>query len=140
MQVIDRARVPIIMAALLGMLSCHCVTGPCVGNLKHPSDFEVSTGDRMASLDLSVNRKLPAAWQNSNKPLRRPRLQCCAELQPPHGLNSIKGSGGDDSRCELVGIGKQLSKDEHVSWFRSLRIFQEEQELVARPMRSVLCL
>ena len=39
-----------------------------------------------------------------------------------------------------MGIGKQLSKDEHVSWFRSLRIFQEEQELVARPMRSVLCL
>ena len=35
-QVIDRARVPIIMAALLGMLPCHGVTGPCVGNLKDP--------------------------------------------------------------------------------------------------------
>ncbi|CAE7930867.1 unnamed protein product [Symbiodinium sp. KB8] len=58
-QVIDRARVPIIM---------------------------VSTGDRMASLDLSVNRKLP---------------------------------------------------DEHVSWFRSLRIFQEEQELVVDFLRCV---
>ncbi|CAE7234223.1 unnamed protein product [Symbiodinium sp. CCMP2592] len=58
-QVIDRARVPIIM---------------------------VSTGDGMASLDLSVNRKLP---------------------------------------------------DEHVSWFQSLHIFQEEQDFVVDYLRCV---
>ena len=33
-----------------------------------------------------------------------------------------------------VHIRKQLSKDEHVSWFQSLHIFQEEQDFVARPM------